>query len=110
MYARDDSDLVARARKLKIGNKLEHLNNGIGAASGAVGLYNQLKGCVRPICRSHHLLILGFRRDDFDLYARDDSDLVARARKFKIGNKLEHLNNGIGAASGAVGLYQSLKG
>ena len=51
-----------------------------------------------------------FRREDFDLYARDEPELVSRARKFRVGNKLEHLNNGIGAASGAVGLYQSLKG
>ena len=51
-----------------------------------------------------------FRREDFDLYARDEPELVSRARKFRVGNKLEHLNNGIGAASGAVGLYNQLKG
>ena len=49
-------------------------------------------------------------REDFDLYARDE-DLVARARgKFHIGNKLEHLNNGINAAAGAAELYRTVKG
>ena len=48
------------------------------------------------------------RRDELDMYARDDSDLVAR--RFKVGNKLEHLNNGINAAAGAASLYSQLKG
>ena len=49
-------------------------------------------------------------RDESDLYARDDSELVARARKFHIGNKLEHLNNGIGAVNGAVEFYKNVRG
>lgn len=46
-----------------------------------------------------------FSRDYDDLY-----ELVAREPRVRIGNKLEHLNNGIGAVNGAVGLYKSLKG
>ena len=56
------------------------------------------------------LLSLPFSRDYNNLYAWDDLELVAREPHVRIGNKLEHLNNGFGAVSGAVELYKNLKG
>ena len=42
--SRDDLELVAREPRVRIGNKLEHLNNGIGAVNGAVELYKNVRG------------------------------------------------------------------
>ena len=42
--SRDDFELVAREPRVRIGNKLQHLNDGIGAVNGAVELYKNVLG------------------------------------------------------------------
>ena len=95
-------ELVAREPRVRIGNKLEHLNNGFGAVNGAVELYKNIKGYVGYLTSWRFLLTVVFFSRDEELYVREP--------RVRIGNKLEHLNNGFGAVNGAVSLYKNLKG